>query len=127
MSARIENGVVLSGQECAILWQRAQLGPLRIAARANDERFYGVLLDLYNAGTLWAASVNGKAATETTESENAEERWVTPEYIAKRAGVTVRTIRNEITRGALPATKHNRFWTISPGAAQTYLASRHAA
>lgn len=128
MSKRIQNAVILDGPAAAMLSQAAHLDDLRVRTRGRDERLHALLVDIAITSAAWRSSTEGKRTPPTAEPDDSEsEPWSTPADLARRIGVHPRTVRNDINRGALPAHRNGRTWTISPGDATTYIESRRTA
>lgn len=124
MSRRADHVVILEGRDAAMLWMAADLNELRIRSRSNSA-LYGVLHDLYTAGLAWHTSASGskeQISEEIREPGTAE--FMTVAEIAKRVGKTPRTVRNDITKGLLKATRTERAWIATPEAAEAYIAGR---
>ena len=125
MTRRVENAVILTGSDCALIYEAAHIRDLRIAARGKSERLYSLLTDLTAAAFAHQASPGGTKPQEATENDDAGYmEMTTVESVAKRSGVTPRTIRNHIGAGLLEATKINRTWVITAQAAEKYIAGR---
>lgn len=128
MTRRVENALLLSGADCALLYQAARLRDLRVQARGSSERLYGLLTDITTAAFAHADSLRGTRATEQTEPDDAESTGiVTVANIARRAGLTPRAVRNHIGRGLLHAEQQGRTWIITTEAAEQYIAGRKTA
>ena len=126
MSRRVEHAIVLDGREAAMLWMAADLNDLRIRSRSNPA-LYDLLHDIYSAGLAWHVSVNGSKQQISEEIEEPGSReFVTVKEIARRVGKTPRTVRNDITKGLLKATKTDREWIATSEAAEAYIASRRS-
>lgn len=124
MSRRVEHAVVLDGREAAMLWTAADLDDLRIRSRSNPA-LYQLLWDIYTAGLAWHTSVNGSKERISAEiREPKDTQFTTVKEIAKRIGKTPRTVRNDITKGLLKATRSDKEWIATPEAAEAYIAGR---
>lgn len=117
------NTVVLEPADCAALWQAARLDDLRIACRGRDEELYNTLHAIYTGNLSWLDSVSRKVQKQQAETRQPL-KWVTPNDLAKQIGVTPRTIRNDITREHLRASKSGSVWLIQLDDALAYLAGR---
>lgn len=127
MTRRVENAVILTGSDCALLYEAARLRDLRVKARGASDRLYALLTDITAATFAHQASAKGtkpQVSTETSESRRAE--IVTVEAVARQAGITPRAVRNHIEAGLLDAQKINRVWIIPTNAAKQYIAGRNA-
>lgn len=127
MTRRVENAVILTGADAALLYEAARLRELRISARGKSDRLYSLLTDITAAAFAHQASAEGikpQAPTENSETKSAG--IVTVGQVARRAGITPRTVRNHITDGLLEATQQGRIWIITTQAAEQYLAGRQA-
>ena len=122
---RFENVIILDGRSAAILWQAAHLDDLRVQARGRNDELYHVLLEVYQAALHWRTSLDG-IQQEKAEETGERSRWTTPQALARKLGVTPRTIRNDIGRRLLPAVKQGRVWVIESSEAETYIAARAA-
>lgn len=128
MTRRVQNAVILDGPAAAMLWTRLGLSEHRVRARGQDERFYGLLMDIYFTALAWHDSARGNLRPGATESAEAESTSsTTPEQVARRLGVTARTIRNAIAKGELPAVKYGRVWLIEPTDADAFVQSKQQA
>jgi hypothetical protein len=124
VSRRVEHAIVLDGREAAMLWMAADLNDLRIRSRSNPA-LYGLLHDIYSAGLAWHVSVNGSKQQISAEIEEpGSKQFVTVKQIAKRIGMNPRTVRNDIAKGLLKATKTDKEWITTPEAAEAYIAGR---
>ncbi|WP_194763966.1 hypothetical protein [Microbacterium sp. UFMG61] len=120
--------MILTGSDAALLYQVANIRRLRIAARGKSDRLYALLTDITEAAFIHAASVDGKNRGKPAESDESQSNdIVSVEHIARRAGVTARTVRNHIGLGLITAEKVNRTWLITREAAQQYIDGRTAA
>lgn len=127
MTRRVENAVILTGADCALLYEAARLRDLRVKARGSSDRLYALLTDITQAAFVHA-SADGTKPQEVTENDEARStEIVTVEAIARQAGLTPRAVRNHIEAGLLDATKVNRSWVITTHAAEQYIAGRKAA
>lgn len=127
MTRRVDHALILTGQEAAILWHAADLNELRVRSRSNPA-LYSLLVDLYKTALSSAPSDTGSkkpVKREIDETENTE--FLTVTEVAKRAGVTSRTIRNDIGRELIRATRIGREWVITRPAAEAYIAGRRPA
>lgn len=128
MTRRVENAVILTGSDAALLYQAANIQRLRIAARGKSDRLYALLTDITEAAFIHAASLDGKTPGKAAESDESQDNdIVTVEHVARRAGVTPRTVRNHIEIGLIEAEKIGRCWVISRDARDQYLAGRRSA
>lgn len=124
MSRRAEHVVILDGRDAAMLWMAGNLDDLRIRSRPNAA-LYALLHDIYSAGLAWHVSVNGSKQQISAEIEEpGSKQFVTVKEIARRIGMNPRTVRNDITKGLLKATKTDREWITTPEAAEAYIAGR---
>ena len=124
MGRRADHVVILGGRDAAMLWMAADLDDLRIRSRSNDA-LYGLLHDIYSAGLAWHSSVNGSKEQINAEIEDpGTTEFTTVTEIAKRVGKTPRTVRNDITKGLLKATRTEREWIVTPETAEAYIAGR---
>lgn len=128
MTRRVENAVVLTGSDAALLYEAASLRELRVLTRGKSDRLYALLTDITESAFLYMASRDGKPPRKPAESDESQDSdIVTVEHLARRAGVTPRTIRNHIGLGLIQAKKVNRIWLISREAAKQYIDGRQAA
>lgn len=128
MNRRVENAVILTGSDCALIYEAAKLRDLRIAARGKSDRLYALLTDITAAAFTHAASVDGTTPRKSTEPGQAESTETTTVVrIARRAGITPRAVRNHIKDGLLEATQQGRIWIITQTAADQYIAGREPA
>ncbi|WP_141651220.1 hypothetical protein [Microbacterium sp. 3J1] len=128
MSRRLENALVLTGGDALLLYQAAHLRELRVKARGRSERLYELLTDITKTALSHSDSVDGKVPRETTERDESQDmEIVNVGQLARRAGVTPRTIRNHILLGLIKAEKANRTWLISAQDADQYISGRQAA
>lgn len=128
MTRRVTNAVILTGSDCALLYEAARLRELRVAARPSSDRLYSLLTDITVAAFDHMDSLNGKKPEVTAEKDEAGDTGiVTAKEVARRAGVTPRTVRNHIERGLLAATQQGRTWVITTAAANQYIEGRKAA
>jgi hypothetical protein len=128
MTRHVENAVILTGADAALLYQAANIRSLRVAARGKSDRLYALLTDITTAAFVHTTSVDGRkpqARAEVREAGDIEVNTVA--QVAKRAGITSRAVRNHIKEGLLEATMINRNWVITPQAADQYLAGRTTA
>lgn len=119
MSRQIESGsIVLSRTDVRVLFQVANIAELRRRHRSGNSMVYDLLTDI----TVAAYSDVAESGNEPRQSAASEEReWWTTEQLARTVGRATRTIRHDITIGALPATKTTSGWIIGGEHAQTYL------
>lgn len=106
MSFRVENAVILTAADAALLYSAADLRALRISARGKSERLYQLLTEItqvaFSHSTSGSADgTNRGTNTESDESGNTE--IVTVEQVARRARITPRAVRNHIKLGLLDA------------------------
>lgn len=128
MSRRLQNVVILTGSDCALLYEAARLRELRVAARGSSDRLYSLLTDITAAAFDYRDSLNGKKPEVKRENEEAGDMGiVTAKEVARRAGVTPRTVRNHIALGLLAATQQGRTWVITTESANQYIEGRKAA
>lgn len=128
MTRRIENAVILTGADAALLYSAANLRALRIAARGKSDRLYALLTDITQAAFIYSTSVDGTThGTSAEPGESGSTEVVTVEQVARRARITPRAVRNHIGLGLLEAQKVNRVWVITNQAAEQYIAGRSAA
>ncbi|WP_146115178.1 helix-turn-helix domain-containing protein [Microbacterium sp. MYb66] len=128
MTRRVENAIILTGADAALLYQAANLRSLRVASRGKSDKLYALLTDITHAAFTYANSVDGRSGGKRAElDESGSTEIVTVEQIARRAGITPRAIRNHIGLGLLKATKASRTWVITPEAAEQYIAGRSTA
>lgn len=118
--------IILSGKDCAILNQAANLKQLRIHARGRDEHLYQLLRRIYETELKWKDSATGKQQIPEPEIHKTS-NWFTPQHLAKTIGVSDRTIRNDINANRLPAQKIQGRWMIHEQDLETYLNARKAA
>lgn len=128
MTRRVENAVILTGADAALLYSAANLRALRVAARGKSERLYSLLNDITQTALAHVGSAEGTKPTETTEpDESGDTEVMTVNQIARRARITPRAVRNHIRDGLLAATQKGRIWIIQPEAAEQYIAGRETA
>lgn len=119
--------MILTGADAALIYQAAHLRELRIAARGKSDRLYSLLTDITAAAFAHQSSVEGTKPQDSTETRETESAGiVTVGYVARRAGITPRAVRNHITEGLLEAQQQGRIWIITTQAAEQYLAGRQA-
>lgn len=119
---KLDHVVVLDGRDCAMLWQAAGLGELRLRARGQNDDLYRTLVKVYETALRYRDSVNGKNDEPTTETARDWLWWNTTE-LAARAGRTPRTIRNHIRIGYIQAQRRGPIWVVSVEEGQKYLQS----
>lgn len=128
MTRRVKNAVILTGSDCALLYETARLRDLRVKARGTSDRLYALLTDITAAAFDHQTSVEGTKPQINAETGDARStEIVTVEAVARRAGITPRAVRNHIEAGLLEAHKINRVWIIPTSAAEQYIAGRNAA
>ena len=129
MTRRVENAVILTGADCALLYSAARLHELRNGSRVGADRLYSLLTDISAAAVMHTTSLEGTKARERTELDEAgsTEEVTTVAAIARRAGITPRAVRNHIGTGTLQATLAGRTWIITTEAANQYIEGRKAA
>lgn len=129
MTRRVENAVILTGGDCALLYSAARLHELRNRSRVGADRLYALLTDISAAAVMHTTSVDGKKPRHATEDDDAgsNEEVITVAEVARRAGITPRAVRNHISNGLLHATLAGRTWIITNDAADQYLEGRTAA
>ncbi|GGD83185.1 hypothetical protein [Microbacterium murale] len=128
MTRRVENAVILTGADAALLYTSAHLRELRIAARGKSDRLYTLLTDITSAAFAHHASLDGTKPQDVTEKHETESAGiVTVRQVAREAGITPRAVRNHIGLGLLEATQQGRIWIITAHAAEQYIAGRKAA
>lgn len=129
MTRRIENGVILTGADCALLYSAARLHELRNRSRVGADRLYALLTDISAAAAMHVTSDNGTKPREPAEPDEAgsTEEVTTVAAIARRAGITPRAVRNHIDLGILHATLAGRTWIITTEDANQYIEGRKAA
>lgn len=102
----------------------ADLNELRIRSRSNPA-LYALLHDIYSAGLAWHVSVNGSKQPISEEiAEPGSAQFLTVKEIARRVGKTPRTVRNDIAKELLKATRSDKEWIVTPEAAEAYIAGR---
>lgn len=120
MSAFVKAGIFLSVEEAQILYHGARLRNL-MSNRRDDTALYRVLHDV--AVTAFSKpAANGNEQRQLTASE--ENGYTTVGQVARRAGLSERTVRLHIAQKSLPATKNGREWVIANSEAETYIAAR---
>lgn len=125
MTRRVQNAVILTGADAALLYEAAKLRDLRVSARGKSDRLYALLTDITEAAFAHRTSVDGRKPQMSAEVGEAREMEITTvEQVAKRTGITPRAVRNHIKEGLLNATMINRTWVIAPAAAEQYIAGR---
>lgn len=112
--------LVLSSTECRMLWQAANLDDLRVRSRSS-EKLYALLLSVYKTGLT---SGLGQVNPDQADIPHTESTAMTLEVIARRVGVTPRTVRRDIAAGRLHAEKRGGVWIATTDAADTYIESR---
>ena len=129
MTRRVVNAVILTGADCALLYSAARLHELRNRSRVGADRLYALLTDISAAAVMHTSSVDGKNPRQSAEADDAEsnEEVTTVADVARRAGITPRTVRNHISNGLLRATLAGRTWIITNEAANQYIEGRTAA
>lgn len=128
MTRRVQNAVILTGADAALLYSAANLRALRISARGKSDRLYSLLTDITQAAFAHASSVDGSERGISAEpDESGTAAIVTVERVARQAGITPRAVRNHIRLGLLEAQKVNRVWVVTSQAAEQYIAGRKAA
>lgn len=129
MTRRVENAVILTGSDCALLYSAARLHELRNRSRVGADRLYSLLTDISAAAVMHTISADGTKPRERTELDEAggTEEVTTVAAIARRAGITPRAVRNHIGTGILQATRAGRTWIITTEAANQYIEGRKAA
>ena len=128
MTRRVENAVILTGADAALIYQAANLRELRISARGKSNRLYALLTDITMAAFTHASSLDGTKPQNSTENHETESAGiVTVGYVARQAGITPRAVRNHIGLGLLEATQQGRIWIITQTAADQYIAGRKPA
>jgi hypothetical protein len=124
MSAiRLDQVVVLTGRDCAVLWRAADLNELRVKARGQNDDLYRTLVTIYENALLYRDSVYGKTDAHSTETAGDWLWWNTAD-LAARAGCTPRTIRNHIKSGLIQAEPRGREYAISVEEGKKYLQTR---
>ncbi|MEV7757885.1 helix-turn-helix domain-containing protein [Microbacterium sp. NPDC089180] len=119
MSAFVKSGIFLSVEEAQILYQGAQFRNL-MSNRRDDTALYRIL----HAVALTAFSkpaADGSERRQLTASD--EYGYTTVGQVARRAGISERTVRLHIAQQSLPATKNGREWVIATSEAETYIAA----
>lgn len=128
MTRRVENAVIIDGPAAAMLSQAANLDQLRIEARCKSDRLYALLHDIHATKLAYFASKYGTKPLANEENNLTEiEGFTTAKTLAKRAGVSSKTIRNHIHAGLLQAQLHDNHWIIRNEDAEQYLAARQPA
>jgi hypothetical protein len=125
MTRRVENAVILTGADAALLYSAANLRELRVAARGKSERLYALLTEITETAFAHPASVGGRERGSSTEpGESGTTEILTVQQVARRARITPRAVRNHIGLGLLEAQQQGRIWIITTQAAEQYLAGR---
>lgn len=128
MTRRVENAVILTGADAALLYSAANLRELRVAARGKSERLHALLTDIRATAFAHVASVEGTERENTTETDDSGSReLISVAQVARRARITPRAVRNHIRAGLLEATQQGRIWIIQAQAAEQYIAGRKSA
>lgn len=124
MTRLIENAVILTAREAAMLWQAARLSDLRVRARTNPS-LYALLVDIYRAALTSKPSTTGtKQPVKREIPETDSSGFLTVTEVAKKVGVTPRTVRNDIHKELINAHRVGREWVFTLDAADAYIASR---
>lgn len=114
--------IVLTASDARILWQAARLNELRLKNRTLNNRLYALLLNIYRVGL---AGPNAAPGNEPRQSVASEEReYWTVRQVARGVELAERTVRLDIERNELPATKPAGSWLIPAADAKTYIARR---
>lgn len=122
MTVRIEAGsLLLTSEEMRILYQVANLGPLRSKYRTGNQRVYELLTEI-TIGAFTSPTADGNEPRQPAASEE-REYWTT-QQVAKATGLSTRTVRLACEHKELPAMKHNRTWSIHHTEATTFIAAR---
>lgn len=114
--------IILTATEARILWQAARLNDLRLKHRSGDDRLYALLAKVYQVGLLQIRTTGpGNEPRQNTATE--ERRAWTVRQLANATGRAERTVRLDIEKKALPATKQGGTYIINSTEAATYIAA----
>lgn len=115
--------IVITPSDARMLYQAANLRELRIRYRVGSTAIYDLLTDISRCA--FEQDIATSIGTEQRQTSASEERetW-TVNQLARRTGRAPRTIRLDIEKNALPATKHCGTWAITAADANTYIAGR---
>jgi hypothetical protein len=125
MSLRLQPGsVILTPVDARLLYQIANLGDLRKRFRVGDAMAYQLLTDISIAAFTNVAEVGIEARHDAVSEER---EWWTTEQLARASRRAQRTIRSDIAKHLLPATRNTAGWLIRASDAEAYIAGRREA
>lgn len=122
MTTRLQQpGLLLTNEECRMLYQATNLGDVRNRRRGEDSVLYRLLHEITVAAFT---APDTKPGIETRQDVASEERsqW-TVKRLTTATGRAGRTIRLDIEENRLPASKTAGTWLIQAADATTYINS----
>lgn len=114
---------VLTASDVDLLWRSSGWDELRRRHRIGDTHLYGLLIRLHKVRLSRMPFANDGIVERHLTAFDESKEW-TVSRLSRASKRAERTIRNDIEKGELQATKIGRSWLISSEDAKSYIHSR---